>query len=276
MSQATEVAISVRQFEDYRIYLREVIRLEQAECWGASVERFATRFGMSRSALTMILNGKRDLTVHSLHRVAQILKLDPADHEYFEALVLLNQAETDFERSYHRRRLETNVCRPARETSPLRSPARSLIANWYVPAVLVYLLDHPCTPEEAARATAARLGVPEAEVSEAIANLEREGFLEFRGKGNVHIAFDRLTASLGSKAFLKGLYQEAIRRLSSQFDAPGAFFTGHTFTLPMARFDELVRDYKELLNRHIAHGDEAGAGEDVRVLNACFQVFPVL
>ena len=268
---------SVRDYTDFREYLSQIVQAEKADSWSSSLEQVASRFGMSRSSLSMILSKKRDLTGPVLHRIAGVLQLDFDDHQYFEALVLLNQSKTESEKLYYAKRLELGQeqINETKSVYSIRTPSKSLVSRWYIPSILVFLLDNPKTSrQQVASALSSMLEIDESELEKVILRLESEGFLSFKGKGSVHIAFDRLSSSLTSKTYLRNVYLEAIKQMEKGFYHPEYFYTAHTYSVPLNQIQVFVDEYKELLNRFISMAEKSN--DQKRIVNACFQLFPVL
>jgi len=201
--------------------------------------------------------------------------------------VLAGQMDDPLDAEVYRARL--GRLRHARSTVSVRTPSAHLVSAWYVPAILVYLIDlaGDDAPADHLNSTIARdLGLPPAQVAEVIEKLAGEGYLQFRGRGNVHVSFDRIAASIATKRFLKDVLREAARRIDADFEYRRNFFTSHTFSVSEGDVASLVRDYEALLDRYVAQkgGEtpETSGGVDranpanAEVVVTAFQMFPVL
>lgn len=84
---------SIRAYTDYRAFLRDSFASAKAMGNPVSNRWLARRLGFrSFSFITMLLQGKRNLTKPNREKFARLLNLDPADTQYFSALVEYNQA----------------------------------------------------------------------------------------------------------------------------------------------------------------------------------------
>lgn len=85
--------VSVRDYTDYRAFLRDSFAAAKAMGNPVSNRWLARRLGFrSFSFITMLLQGKRNLTKPNRGKFARLLNLDAGDAEYFSALVECNQA----------------------------------------------------------------------------------------------------------------------------------------------------------------------------------------
>ncbi len=257
-------------YDDYRLYLRDLMEAAAPGPDRIPLSRFAKAFGLSRSHLSMVLSGDRGLSLGNIHGIAHALHLKQSDHERWEALVLFGQAKDDFERNYYRGKL--GFTRRPRATSAISTPSRALVAAWYIPALLVYLIDIGAAEADLA-VLAAKLRIDDAALQRTIAALQDEGLLAFRQRGSVHISFNRLTTLVSNKRFLRQVFEEGLRQLDSQFTSDRCFFNGTTFSVAEDDIQQFIADYKVLLDRYIT----AAPGNGVkRIVQANIQFFPVL
>ncbi len=260
-------------FIDYRAYLNAVLGSEGRSRAGLSMSKFADALNMSRSALSMVLGGSRDLTIPAIHKFARALRLNSADHSYFEALVLMCQSETPEERSYYDRKLDAE--RQSRRTHGITTSSRTLVSEWFIPALLVYLIDVSDSPERWG-AIAAKLGVTELHVRNVVAALESEGFLAFKGQGNVHITFNRVVAMISSQQYMKAAMMEAFRQVERHFDSSRHFFATHAFSLQEQDIKAFIEEFKALVDKYIGSTPASGTSQEPVVVQLCAQLFPVL
>jgi uncharacterized protein (TIGR02147 family) len=264
---------NLTSFGDYRKYLNTVIENECATRPGLSMAAFAKSFGMSRSALSMVLSGDRALSLPFVHRIASALKLDHNDHAYFEILVLKCQSESAEDRAYYERRLSSE--RSKRQTQAVTSPSRTLVSEWFVPALLVYLIDISDSPERVPQ-IAAQLGISTQHVRDVISSLQQEGFLSYKGHGNVHISFNRVAAMITSQQYMKSAFGEANRQLERHFASPQHFFAVHSFSILEGDIKTFIEDYKTLVNKYLASTPSEAEKQNLKVVQLTTQLFPIL
>lgn len=260
---------SLDSYDDFRAYLHDLIEEAARSSEKISMQRFAQAFGLSRSHLSMVLSGERALTLRNIHGIAEALHMKHRDHEYWEALVLLGQAKDDKDRSYYKMKLEQQ--RASRNTKSITAASKVLTSEWYVPAVLVYLIDIGMGEADFDQ-ICKRLSLTRDELQKCIKDLEAEGFLTFRGQGDIHISFNRLVSMISNKRYLKKVFQEGVDRMDANFASNLCLYNGTTFTLAEDDIHQFISDYKSLLDRYL----NSCGKESKRVVQANIQFFPVI
>lgn len=92
-------AVAIWDYLDYRAFLRDSFAAARAMGNPVSNRWLARRLGFrSFSFITMLLQGKRNLTRPNRERFARLLGLDAAEEAYFAALVEHNQARLVLDR----------------------------------------------------------------------------------------------------------------------------------------------------------------------------------
>lgn len=89
------MGISIWDFADYRTYLKQAFAAAKAQGTPVSNRWLARQLGLkSFSFITMMLQGKRNLTRANREKLARLLGLSGEEGDYFAALVEFNQART--------------------------------------------------------------------------------------------------------------------------------------------------------------------------------------
>src|SRR5262245_51414124 len=80
---------------DYRLYLKALLGFKKAENLSFSYRAFS-RLAVLKSSnfLKLVIDGKRNLTLQTIHRFAKAFGMSKADADFFENLVLFNQAQS--------------------------------------------------------------------------------------------------------------------------------------------------------------------------------------
>jgi len=258
----------LRGYENHRVYLQDVIDDASRAAEKISMERFAKAFGLGRSHLSMVLSGDRDLTLKNIHGVARALHFKQSDHEYWETLCLFGQAKDDLERNYYKQRLATQNA--TRITRSITTASKLLTSQWYIPAILVYLIDIG-TSDEAQDYICQRLGLDKKTLKTVMQALEEEGFLSFRDQGNVHISFNRLVSMISNRSYLKRVFEEGVNQMEDHFADKDCLFNGTTFSVGDEDIAHFISDYKMLLDRYM---NLASSGKK-RIVQANIQFFRV-
>lgn len=91
--------VSIWDYTDYRVFLRESFSAAKAMGNPVSNRWLAKRLGFkSFSFITMLLQGKRNLTRPNREKFARLLGLNAEESDYFAALVDYNQARSEEDR----------------------------------------------------------------------------------------------------------------------------------------------------------------------------------
>lgn len=113
---------------NYRKYLQDALAQRCAKNPNYSMRAFAKQVGISPSHLSRVMNGKKDISPIAALRIANHLKLKPADMENFLDLVGWETSE-GHTKELIAGRLEARSKELKRKT--LRLEAFRLIADWY-------------------------------------------------------------------------------------------------------------------------------------------------
>lgn len=97
---------SLYTFSNYRAYLNHVYVSKKQTFKGFSFRNFSKRTGFSSpNFLKLVIDGKRSLSFRSITKISEGLKLSKREHQYFENLVLYNQAQTPEEKKRYYEKL---------------------------------------------------------------------------------------------------------------------------------------------------------------------------
>lgn len=251
-----KTAASLYEYTSYREYLRTIFAREKLSSKKATLTSFGESFGMSASSLQMIMTGQRNLTVQNIHVICRALRLRGKDREFFEALVLMEQAADADIRRYYAARLKkasTDL-----KTRRLGFSSRQLIKKWYLPALAVCLIDFIDTKlprDEKLRRLevyGAQLGLPREVLRDAMAIFETVDAVSMKPEDVIHLMFQRTTSTGPQKQYLKDILKLLTDRCDSEFDNPLALFRGLVFSLPSASVVQLREDLVALFETYMA------------------------
>lgn len=252
--------LNLLKYKSYRSFLKDHLDAGKKQSPPLTLAGFAKKLKMSPSALHMLLDGKRDLTVHNIHRMANALGLTEGEEDFFSALVHFEQAEEKNERSFYEKKLK--ISKVQSQVQLLRVSNKELLSDWFLPTLLIYALDQTDSGEQGDRFDYAKiyaqLGLSADRAKSIFGYLSDLGILvEDREAGKIHIVFDKLSPSFSKKNFLKKLLNEVQRRIETDFQSTESYFEAHTLNLCSDRFAEFIADYKALLERYIALGPKS-------------------
>lgn len=262
----------IYDYNSFRSFLKDYYLVQKKKVPSFSYGVFARQCGLSSPAhIQLILSGKRNLTVHNLHRVAEALVLPQGELDFFEALVHQNQAETPAEKKFYERRLEQ--LRLGKPLSSARIKVSRLLSNAYFPAILLSIEGKEI--ESAVAAASPRFGYSQDQIRELLNQLLREGVIELvhqkiRLSQRHLILRDQKTKSQAQKSFLRQQTQLSVKAFERMYEQDGKFFA-HTFTLSHESLEQYTQEIHTLIERITKLSDEE-PNDTVMQLNV--QLFP--
>ena len=266
---------SVFQFTDYRAFLNAFYEARRAANPAYSMSAFARRAGLganSRGYLKLIIEGKRNLTAHTLRRFSDALGLGAKAALYFENLVHFNQAKTAQDRDYYFQRLTVAAGTEKSEQFELLQSQYLYYSNWYLVPVreLVALEGFSEEPEWIVGKLRGKITKKQAQ--EAIASLERLGMLQRDAEtGKLRQSEPLVKYSGGTfRTVIQKFHGEMIDRArESLFDDPYEDREAScvTFACDSSRVGDMkkaIAEFRDKMNLEF--------GENSRALNSVFQL----
>lgn len=124
----------ILDYEDFRQYLRHMCRYMKLNNPNFSYRYFARKAGFSSASyLSLIIDGKRRLTKDYVPGFARTIGLNRKEHQFFDALVSFNQAETVEAKRYY---LELMHNLRAKRVGKLLSDGQfEYLSRWYYPVI---------------------------------------------------------------------------------------------------------------------------------------------
>ncbi len=261
--------LSVQSFNDYRKFLREYYLARKASAPGYTYARFSEEAGLGApNYLKLVIDEKRNLTVANIHQFALAMNLSRSDHQYFEALVLLNQARGTPDREFYEQRL--SPLRAGRPKKTIRSQSPALVSQWFVPAALLSLHERP-TAEVRFTDLSRKLGVPAAQLESAIEQMKKINLLKvqdgrFLVDFNHAVYHDPKTSNLLQQKYLQAQVERSMLAARRRSDPYSKLFS-HTFTMSRAAFQKYRDEVREFLDRMtaVSEGDPAEAVAQINI-----------
>lgn len=263
------------EYADYRSFLADFYR-EKKEKNPLFSYRFMARHVGFKSAghFTKIIQGKANISVSLALRFAEFFKFNRKQTEYFQTLVLYNQAKNHQDK---RRYYEKMLPFKDGKIITVEATQYEFYEKWYYTVVREILALFPVKENFA---ELARLIVPpisEKEAKKAIDVLQRLGFIAQDSDGyyrqaNPLLMADRHTTSLAVDNFILNnieLAHEAIDR----FPKDERKLSATTLTISKATYDKIINDLQEF-RRHVLTLAQQDQNPE-RTYQFNFQVFPV-
>lgn len=225
---------SIFSYTQYRQYLRDYYAYRKSHYSGYSYARFAHEAGLnSPNYLSLVSDGKRNLTISNIHQFANVLQFKDDELRYFESLVLENQAENENEKKFYRRRLsEIRSSKPKVSTKVKSHP---ISGKWYFPALLLML--HGRTRAEVENLVTTELGLPSREGMEAIDLVLQSGLVKQDGSQFKllieHLTIqDQKSMAVAQEIFIREQLSLSVEHFKHHYKDGRAKFVSHTMTAP--------------------------------------------
>ena len=179
-AESVKTAVNVFEYTDYRSFLKDFYETKKNLNPQYSMSSFTRRAGLgesSRGYLKLIIEGKRNLTTHTLRRFSEALGLAAKDALYFENLVYFNQAKTGKDRDFYFQRMAISASGQESKQFELLRSQYQYHSNWYYVAVreIAGLASFKEEPSWISNQLRGKISSKQAQ--EALTHLERLGLL---------------------------------------------------------------------------------------------------
>ena len=179
------------RYAEYRSYLRDFYLFLKAGNPAVSHRYLAGKVGFDAGQFAKILASKRNLTPGMVLKFADLFKLNRAEKDYFELLVLANHAKSPAERSALLARLQPKRPKPAK---PIAIGLEDYYRNWYHIAMRELLGFYPFRGDWAALAKMLSPALTEIQAREAVELLSVLGFIKKDAQGRYRVADPHITS----------------------------------------------------------------------------------
>ncbi|MDB5103397.1 MAG: hypothetical protein JWP91_1086 [Fibrobacteres bacterium] len=175
------IAISLYDYADYRAYLKDWYKRERDSERKISYRSLAREIGFkSPGHFSLIVNAKANLSLKILDRFIRYLGLSKKEAEYFQALVLYNQAKAQEDKKrYFDRMLSFKQFR----VRSIAATQYEFLEKWYYMAVREVLAVHSFKGDYAALAQMIVPSINTDEARKAIETLKRLGLITRDAQG---------------------------------------------------------------------------------------------
>jgi len=269
----------IRQYTDYRAFLRDLIPFLKATDAEFSYRTFSRRAGFSSpNYLKLVAEGQRNLAPASIEKFSRGLGLDRRERRVFRLLVLLDGAQNDRERNDHYLGLLELVTDDP--SARLRSQQFDVYRDWYPLVIreMVALPDFRPDPQWIAQRLRPRITT--AQARRALTQLYELGFLTEDEDGNVAAADRRISTGPEVHSLAVRNYHRAHLGLATdaldgvELDARNV--TAVTVKLSGSAYDEAVRAIAELRRRLLELAEEPQVDDDsAEIHHVITALFPV-
>ncbi len=267
---------NVFDYMDYREFLKDTYQENKARNPAYSCRFIAQKVGFkSASFFSQILKGRSNISLSMAARFAAFLKLKRKEVDFFEALVLYNQAKNHEERKQGFERL---MAFRSSRVKIVGAESFEFYEKWYYTAIRELLWFEPFRGDFDALAKRVSPAIKPAEAKQAVALLQRLGMITRDSQGR-YVRADAVSSSTGYDANATAIHNFQLQTLALAGESIDRFPRGSRSisTLTFSLSDKGFQAIAEELNgfrRKLLKIAEADAQEDT-VYQVNFQVFPL-
>ncbi len=268
------MSVNIFEYIDYRKFLDDTIRQKLISRRGLSLRALAKRAGFSSPGYCkMLIQNKRNLSVHSARRLAAALGLTNMSAEYFEHLVEFNQAK-----SFTNRKLSLATMHSIIQN--LKTSHTSQIfaveQTWYNLAILELGSCHnfTLTPETVYGALQGVVNLEQ--IKSSFLFLIDHGFLQKKRKNYFVIQNSTLkTADEVMSVYVQEIHKQTtqLARQALKLPLEQREFQCITLALSQERFRHLKKRIKEICHEIATHYSYDKLATDVYHIN--MQAYPI-
>ena len=266
---------SIFDYSDYRRYFADFYSAKKALNPAFSYRFMAQHIGFkSAGHFTKIIQGKANISVALALRFAEFFKLNKKETEYFQLLVLYNQAKNHQDK---RRYFEKMLAFKNAKIITVNGSQYEFYEKWYYTVVRETLAVVPIKDNFAELAARIVPPVTEKEAKRAIDVLERLGFIVrdddgYYRQANPLLMADRDTASLAIDNFIMSNIDLA-RQAIDRFPKDERKLSATTLTISKTTYDKIIDELLEFRRYILTLAQQDQHPERTYQFN--FQVFPV-
>lgn len=246
---------NIFEYSDYRRFLADYYVQKKANNPNFSHRLFANQAGLSSpSHLLMIIKGERNLSIKTIEKFAEGLKLSSKEKRFFELLVLYSQTEDlQLKAKYFSEviAIKANLA----GLHKLEKEKFDFLSKWQSVAiyVLVGLKDFNADPEWISKRLGAKITPTQAK--EAVQNLLKLKMIESDSENNLKQVSGAVTVADDTKSMAVFEYHQSMLRLASEAlrktPQTEREMNGATISIPKNKLPELkekIRAFRKEIN----------------------------
>lgn len=225
---------NIYEYRDYRKALKDFYEYQKKMVRGYTYARFASVAELSSpNYLKLVIDGNRNLTTANIQAFAKALNIEAQELDYFEALVLENQAETPREKTFYARRLKL-IKKSSSNVSVVRKAPTNRLQETIKSALR--LCSDGKTFEEAKKIGVKELEISSQKAQEILESFINSGELTLNPNGTFLLSAkhtmmnDPKALSQAQMMYLKNGLDEASTIFSERYSKGAAKFLSLLFT----------------------------------------------
>lgn len=267
---------NIYQYRNYREFLKDYYVDKKGSEQGFTYAKFAVKAKLkSPNYLKLIIDNKRNLTVSNIHAFAKCINIEGRELDFFEALVLENQAETKIEKSYYYRRIK-HLKKSAGNREILRKSSNAKISD--TSRVALKLFCEGKTHEQVLEQSSDELKISKQKAEEILDSLSSEGEV-YLTPGDIYalkakhvMNNDPKAFNLAQEVFLRDGLVEGQRIFEERYAKKTARFLSILFTARTSSLPHLFSDLREAFEL-VAKKYEPEANEADGVYRGQLQIY---
>lgn len=269
---------SIFGYTDYREYLKDFYELKKSGVRGYSFRAFSKASGFSSpNFLKLVIDGERNISPDACQKFIKGLALSGPSAEYFQTLVLMNQAKTDAEKEKYFRILEKLT--PHKHRRKLSGETLHYLSHWLFPVLreMTHLEDFREDPYWIARRLNENVSVHQ--IAMALEFLKKQQFLQknefgkLQPQDNFVLSSDEV-ASLAVRNYHRQMLGQAEGMLE-KLPVESREYSSSTFILPqesLAKLKTKIKNFVKELNEWAVLELEKEKAESIIQFN--IQMYP--
>lgn len=212
----------IYEYLDYREYLSDFYQFKKSVSKAFSLRTFSDQIGFkTKDFILRVMNGQKNLSAQSIPMVAQALKLSKRESDFFECLVLFNQAKKNADRDAQFEKLQFFLKNAhfSGKQHLLAWNQYKVYSNWHHLAIrsLIGLQGFSGDYESLAHQIHPRIKPEDARQS--VLLLQQCGLIQSDSQGHFTLTNSAITTGdRVSKAALQGFHQHCLRLAAQSID----------------------------------------------------------
>lgn len=260
MSQSEDPSKTIYERENFLSYLRESIEERKQTSRSFNMRRLAERAEISTSLLSLILSGKRNISLVAAEGLAKALTLRGRKRRYFLTLARLHNARTDEERWNIQNEL-VKIKESVKEDQ-LEIRQYRVISRWYYSAiyVLIGLKNIPQDPPSLLERLGRGLNIEM--IEEALRDLETIDLIKKEGERFVQTRTALSTGIHNKEAAIYQYHHQMLKMAMMSLKLPHQRreIQGLSVGIPKSKLKTVknkINDFISELNSYLSEFDEA-------------------
>lgn len=247
---------NIFDYSDYREYLADFYSNKKSVNPGYSHRVFAKSAGLSSpSHLSMIIKGTRNLSLKTIPKFADGLKLKARERKYFELLVQYNQADDLQSKAKYFSEI-LSMRGSLNKLHSLEKEKFDFLSKWYVVAIYVLIDLKNFDPDPNWIIKRLKGAVSVSQVRDALSNLKRLNMVEVTEQGKYQQRSGALTIADDTRSLAVYKYHQSMIRLAAEAlrneEQTRREMNGATFAIPADKVQEVkdrIRKFRKEINQ---------------------------